>query len=342
MNNLFVCHSQCQLILATGLANGRFENDRNDLILFVDFNISEDFKQQLQNSFSNVLFLTGTYPAKNKKWKEKLSRYPKDIKACLSFMNVQYDRLFLVCNDCIPEYYILRKAKQLNHSIDCSWLEDGTHPYYRNIIQLSGLSKYKFTQKLREYILIYILGFKNLVDTKAPEMGQSKILTNAYLTYPGKERFIFKDKNIIEISNTEYAKGLSLLYPPQEKYTLPNNSILIAIDKLDTYKNIQMITNIINNILKENINKNIYYKYHPREEDSLAVLTNYSELDKSTAIENYLASSYGKDISVIGIKSTSLQSAKKLGFKAISYAREALEANQQMLSFYESIGIEIK
>ena len=42
MKNLYICHTQAQLILASGLALGRFRDDENDLILFVDFGIKDE------------------------------------------------------------------------------------------------------------------------------------------------------------------------------------------------------------------------------------------------------------------------------------------------------------
>lgn len=47
MNNLFVLHTQYNLILAIGLCKTELKNDTNDLILFEDFKITERYKEVL-------------------------------------------------------------------------------------------------------------------------------------------------------------------------------------------------------------------------------------------------------------------------------------------------------
>ena len=49
--NLFICHTQAQLILASGLALGRFKDDENLLMLFVDFGIKDELKGELPIAF---------------------------------------------------------------------------------------------------------------------------------------------------------------------------------------------------------------------------------------------------------------------------------------------------
>lgn len=342
MNNLFVCHSQYQLLLSTGLCSCRFINDINDIILFVDFKISNNLRNIILNNFSSVLFLKGAYPEENKKWRKKIIQYPKDIKLCTKFINKKYDRIFLVCDENIPEYYILKKAINLNSSIECCSLEDGSHQYYKNIVQLTGLAKYPLTRWLRKFTLKYILGFRGLVDFRAKEMGESHVLTSLYLTYPGQERSIFKNKNLIGITNNELKTGINTLYPPKNINSLMDNSVLIAMDKLDTYHSLDSIKKTILEICQEFKDRTIYYKYHPREEFELIELSEYIELDRYTAIENFYSSSLNKDIIIIGIKSTSLQTSKKLGFQTISYAQKSKELNQDIIRFYNNIGINVR
>ena len=54
MNNLFVLHTQYNLMLAIGLCKTEFENDKNDLILFEDFKIKDKFKSKLITLFNTV------------------------------------------------------------------------------------------------------------------------------------------------------------------------------------------------------------------------------------------------------------------------------------------------
>lgn len=72
MRNLFICHTQAHLILASGLALGRFKNDENLLILFVDFGIKDELKARLDKTFARTLYLQSIYPAEFNTAKAKL------------------------------------------------------------------------------------------------------------------------------------------------------------------------------------------------------------------------------------------------------------------------------
>ena len=72
MANLFICHSQAQLLLAISLSTARFTQDENDLILFTDFRLKDELRENLDLAFAQVLYRTGTFPASNKTWKEKV------------------------------------------------------------------------------------------------------------------------------------------------------------------------------------------------------------------------------------------------------------------------------
>ena len=54
-------------------------------------------------------------------------------------------------------------------------------------------------------------------------------------------------------------------------------------------------------------------EYHPRETEVLDIFCNEVELERSISMEGYLSCTSGKQLRVIGIKSTGLQTAKKNG-----------------------------
>ena len=177
MNNLFVCHSQANLLLAVSLSVGRFSSNTNDLILFQDFAMRDELKAVLQTCFSRVLFRSGTYPAIQKSWKEKIKRYPKDLKAIKVFIGkTMYDKVFEVCDDCIPEIYILKKTNRNNACVEQIWLEDGSYPYFRNTIDLSGFSSNSFTRWVRKCLLKYICAFGRFYDFRGMYMGANYLL----------------------------------------------------------------------------------------------------------------------------------------------------------------------
>lgn len=345
MNNLFVCHSQANLLLAVSLSVGRFSADANDLVLFQDFAMRDELKAVLQTCFSRVLFRSGTYPAIQKSWKEKMKRYPNDLKAINLFvLGVKYDKVFEVCDDCIPEIYILKQTYRNNACVEQIWLEDGSYPYFRNTVDLSGFSSNSFTRWVRKFLLKYICGFGCFYDFRGMYMGSNHLLKTIYLTFPGHQRKEYEGKTVEGITDLEFKHGLTIMYPPKLANTLDDKSCLIVMDKLDVYKDLSLVEKIVSAVVseQEELGRKVYYKYHPREESSLDALSSCHELSRFTGVENYYSANINKDLLIVGIKSTGLQNAKKLGFKVVSIAPLVNEADPNVLSFYSKIGIEIR
>ena len=73
MNQLFVCHTQYNLILAVGLSSSA-----DDMILFIDFNLTEKLRSKLEGHFKNCLFLAGNYPKKKLTSMDKLKKIEAD------------------------------------------------------------------------------------------------------------------------------------------------------------------------------------------------------------------------------------------------------------------------
>ena len=80
--NLFICHTQAQLILASGLALGRFKDDENLLMLFVDFGIKDELKERLNNTFTRTLYLQSIFPVEFNTTKAKFVGGKRNTKAC--------------------------------------------------------------------------------------------------------------------------------------------------------------------------------------------------------------------------------------------------------------------
>ena len=341
MTNLFVCHSQAQLLLAISLTTGRFAQDQNYLILFTDFKLNDELCDRLYSIFTRVLIRVGTFPSINKSWKEKFKRYPSDLKEIHNYVSRPFDKIFEVCDECIPELFILKYTYKKNPNAEYIWLEDGSYPYFRNTIDVSGFSTNKATRTIRKLLLKYIFGLGHFYDFRGYYMGANHILKKAYLTFPGKQRKEYNSKEIIGITNEEFCHGLTTMYPPLQEHRLPPNSILIVMDKLDVYKDLNKIEQSIKYVVTicRQKGEQVFYKYHPREESQLSALQNCDELSRFTGVENFYSANIGIPLTIIGIKSTGLQNAKKLGFKVISLSSAAGESDDNIISFYKKIGI---
>lgn len=339
MDNLYVLHTQYNLILATGLAINQPFNS-SDLILFCDFNLTEELKKKIYHVYKNVLILKGNYPKAELTKREKYKKISDDIKRIQEFVQIQYDEIFIVDDMCIQEMYALKCAYQYNKSITMSWIEDGSNAYFDIGVVSGGMGATRVRRTIRKYMFTFRYSLWGFYDL-GPCMGTHKRLTNVYALFPGAVRREHRLQNKIRISKKEFIDGMNFIYK-NTPVTFKDNSILIAIDKIDVYG--EKAENV-NAFLAEIVTKAkqaqriVYYKYHPRETQCLPALSECIELNRSIAFESYLTNSTTGKLEIIGFKSTALQTAKKIGYETISYIKQLEPNNTKISEFYESIGI---
>jgi hypothetical protein len=337
-----VVHTQYSLALTTGMSKVRFRDDINDLILFQDFRLTPELKDILNANFNKSLYLYGMFPKTNHSIMNRLKNYFNAINESNKFITSEYNRVFIVLDMNLPELRIMEMAYKLNSNVKFCALEDGSYPYFLNYVSAGGLDSNSFTRKVRELIFKYILSCGKFYNFEGRFMGANTWLREIYLTYKDYARDIYANKKKVEISSEEFQRGIDLLFP-RITTNISENAVLLILDKIDVYTDINKIRLLISELVLElsKKGKTIYYKYHPRENLSLAELKDCIELDKSIAIESYYKTLAGKNPLIIGIKSTGLQTAKKLGFNVISVAKIVNEHNPDVISFYDKIGITI-
>lgn len=342
MHNLFVVHTQYSLSLVMGMAKGRFNNDMNDLILFKDFKFTPEINETLNVNFNKSLQLEGAFPKSNTSLKNKLKNYLKAIRESEKFITSKYNRVFIVLDMNLPEMRIMKIAYKLNPEVNFIALEDGSYPYFLNYVTAGGLDSNQFARKFRKFLFKYLLGCGKFYSFEGRFMGANTWLKEIYLTYKDYARDIYDNKMKEEITTEEFKNGIDFLFP-QTATVISKNSVVLILDKLDVYADLDKIKLLISEmatVLSEK-GRTIYYKYHPRETSSLNELKYCVELDRNIAIESYYKSLVGHNPKIVGIKSTGLQTAKKMGFEVISLAKVANEHNSEVMSFYEKIGINI-
>lgn len=341
MKNIFVPHTQYNLIIAVALIEQQYRNDENTLILFTDFAVSEELKVFLNKYFAYILFLPGTYPAVNKKWSVKTKKIPEAIVQIKDFLHGSYDRLFWVCDTSVPEIWLLKKLHHKNDELEIRMLEDGSLPYFLNYSANTGLNKNALTRALRKCMGKMLFGkYYSYKDTNI--IGSSKWNQEYCLTYPNAVRSDFADKPALKIQDFFFQRAVKKIYCSCT-YEIKENSVLILMDKLDVYKDINIISAAIEEIVKiaTSNGKLVFYKYHPREESNLPILSKCNQIPKSIGVEGIYANNLNKKIKIIGIKSTGLQTASKSGFDVASIATLVGEENKDLLEFYAKIGIQI-
>lgn len=342
MRNLFIVHTQYNLILATGLSMTEYQEDENDLILFTDFYLNSKLDRILMNSYKRYMKLEGTvYPKREVSIKGKFYKIKNDNKKIKQFINKAYDRLFVVYSGNIQEEYAMKCAYKKNRQIDLAWLEDGGAAYFDNRTPgIGGMGSTFFKRFVRKISFTSLYGLGKFYDL--PErLGTHRMLKKAYLIYPDIAKIEYKDLEHIGISQQAFSSGVNMLYG-EEAYPFEHDSVLIVLDKLDIYGELkesvsELITKELQMAEKRGIK--VYYKYHPCETERLSVLENATELDRNIALEGYLSNSQDKCLKIVGLKSTALQMAKKMGYNTVSLIKHLEPENNEVIQFYEDIGI---
>lgn len=336
MKNLFILHTQYNIMLALSLISGRFKDDTNDLILFLDFSISDDLKYTLDINFNSVHYFQGTDSLKKENYIEKNKRYRKILSEFNCIINKPYDKVFIVDDMCIPEMYALKLCYKHNKNISMIWLEDGAIAYYSNGVKSYGMGNRKIIRVIRKIYFGLLWGLGRFYSLRRC-MGDHKLLKEGYFVFPQFVKKELNNKKITEIKSDEFLTGLNLMYGSQ---AILDKSVIIAMDKLDVYTDLNVINSAINELITQlkGYGYNIYCKYHPRENSSIDALEKAIELDKNCAIESYYNSC--KNLCVIGFKSTGLQTAKKLGVRAVSLINIIESQESRVKDFFYKIEIE--
>lgn len=346
MRNLFVCHTQAHLILSCGLALGRFKDAENHMILFQDFALKDELKERLDKVFTKILYLQSIYPQELNTFKEKLKNNPVNSRKMKVLMQQSYDKVFTVCDTIYPEQKCMQMAYKLNNKTDFCCLEDGIIAYYQNITVRGGFDRNTFLRFLRKAYFKYLKGIGSFYNRDFEEFGGSIYNKTIYCLYPDAVREPYKsERKLNQIIDDEYLQGLKAMYTTCE-LPIQSGDIILLMDMYATYKYPKKVKELVGTFIKENLakGKHIYCKFHPREMEKWDIFEGCETLEKTVGAESmYLSlADKAKDITVVGIKSAGIMSAKKLGFNTVSLFPDCGEENKELVKFFDAIGIEMK
>ena len=339
MAQLFACHTQYDLIMSLAIMEQYFSEDRNDLILFSDFCLSAEMKARLETQFSNTLIVQGEYSKDDQKYYKKFRSLRISLREIKKFLTNRYDRLFWKCDYSWPEIWLNKQLHKKNSTISIYWLEDGV--YF-----VIGKNAVNFKNNKVKTFIRFCLGkliFGNYYSFNGAGIGTSNWNEIYCLTYPQAVRSKYANKLFLEVNEDAYRFGMMTLYSGND-IKLSSDSIVLLIDKIDRYNNVDKLTSIISELISmcEKRKVNMYFKYHPRETEHIGELEeSCTEIDRSIGAEGIYASNIGERLKIVGIASTSLLSARKCGYEVYSLASIIGETNHDIDIFYEKIGIQL-
>lgn len=337
MNNLFVCHTQYDLLMSLAIMKQHFFNDKNDLVLFSDFTLNDDMKSVLEHSFANSIFLRGERTKYDSKYSHKASAYKKTYVQLNEFLAEYYDNLFWKCDYSWPEIWLNKKIHKKNEKLIIYWLEDGAYFVLDN--QVVDLKNNKLKFFLRQCIGKMLFG--KYYSFNGIGIGTSTWNNFYCLTFPDAVRDKYKSKPYISVSESSFGHAMTVLYRSCD-VEVDDGSVVLFLDKIDRYKILENVVHPIESLLQEceNMGVKLYYKYHPRENRKIEQLASRGiEINRSIGAEGLYSCNIGRKIKVVGIASTSLQTARKCGFEVYSMAQITGESNDDINRFYKKIGI---
>ncbi|PTV93032.1 hypothetical protein C8C76_15613 [Halanaerobium saccharolyticum] len=263
MNNIFLVHTPYHLMLSVGFAKQLVEQD-NFLIIFEDFDVSSVDTNNFSHLFKKIEILQGNLVLKDINIIKKIYLYYINIKKLKKIIKKRnFDKVFTFNNNIILDQKIFELVNQ-KRKCKVIYIEDGSAAYNQSYKECGNLKRKvkSLTKKaifnLNDYgQCVSILGLNNYID-------------ELFVLYPELIREELREKKVKKITDTQFADGAKLVYKNLfDEIEVSRNSIIVFLDKYEFVKTIQQnyfyILERIIEYSKEK-NKDVYFKYHPREE----------------------------------------------------------------------------
>ena len=337
--NLFVLHTQYNIILGVSYKEQYCLEDRNDLVVYAEFEITENWKRKLGELFNHVYYVRENFEVLKRglAFEKELKKQINDFDS--SHGELRYDRM-IISQDRPFEQVVFHKLKKVNPSIRCIAVEEDAYftATQRNSNIKSGMIctiKAGIKRIIREVNFGY-----NYVGNRITCYGSSKFISELYVNFPEEVRSELNGKDKLAVTADSIRKGIELLYGANSLDYPDGLSVIIASDLIERYRSPEIIVKLYSSITdycKDN-NMNVYFKYHPRAIKKLPSNDNIKELPLNTAIENILLSFNPGKTCIVGNMSTSVLTAKKLGFYTVSVVKLA-NPRKEVEDFFEHIGI---
>lgn len=344
MNNIFIMHTQFNLLLAIALKNQCFSNDKNVLLIHAEFELSNEMIAKLENEFSKVIVLQNNYTDFH-----KLKQF-KHIKKILKKLNFEelgiVDRVVLSQDNYIDTLLITKIHKSNDFEI-LAVEEDvyfGLDPetFNRRIKK----EQKSLTRKIYNFLLRLLFG-KNVFYQKCICYGCNSNIQKLYVFFPDSLRKELVHKETISINKTMFLNAIDVLLPAVDygnSLEPKQKTIFLFLDLVERYKNKDDVKEMIEKTIKysKSLNINVFVKYHPRETDKFIKIEENTifEIRNNIPAERVFSSlSDNRSAIFIGNKSTVVQMARYFGFKTISLITILDEDNNSCVLFFNKIGV---
>ena len=338
MRNLFILHTQYNIILGTGIVLSRYNNCQNDLILYAEFSVSDGYKKKLEKIFNHVLYIREKFEPlpigllnSERQLYQEFKTYKKSVLA--SFV---YDQV-IISQDRALERLIAGRCKKYNPKCIGSVIEEGV--YYSVDPKKNAPDYNPGWHTKRPYFLR-----KYTEERVAQDKNFNTFWNRLYVIFPNCVRTKLIKRELCGIEVNEIMLGVNSLYGDiQTELVDSQKYVLFFFDLLERYRHPESIKRIVERIVNESKNDGatVLLKYHPRETDQIQVGQQNGIIVIPSIIpaEKLLCDLHGKNVTVFGNATTSIIVAQKIGFKTISIAGIEGSNNFYMINKFKEMGI---
>lgn len=336
--NLYILHTQYNLILGVGVMLKFHQDEINDLIVYPEFSITTNMKTKLEKLFSKVYYVREKFEPVQRGLKN-INEVSQQVKKCRAFLSNPYDEV-IISQDRLFEDVICQDIKRANpHCIISAVEEDVYYSLNENSVdRLTVLQRVKSV--VRNIVVKISTGACLNTDEIKPCFGSSAYIDRIYVVFAKCVRNDLQEKQLVEFERFDIEKSIRNLYACKEKDSNQEYTVVIASDLIERYKEKEKVIqafSLIGEWCKEN-NVKMQIKYHPRETQKLQLGDRAVEIPYQVAIENLLMQWDSSKTAIIGNASTSIYMAKKMGYPVISILKMS-SGEKQIEEAYKKMGV---
>lgn len=340
MRNLFVMHTQYNLLSALAVSVQEYPEDVNDLAVIAEFNITEEHIERLNNVFHEVWILQSKFDDTG--LLHRMNVFQKKYSLSRKFLSQKYDRV-ITSEEEYFDALLVSKLKKKNNSLIWQSVEEDA---YYSVLSPKRVqpSRVRDTIKKIYYgILLPVLYGKNVCHEKITCYGSNSGIETLFLTFPQYVRKELEGKQKKELQTQYLVEATKKLYcGKQEECILEDNSVIFLSDLISRYVDSESVYERLTELFKtyKKLNYNLYIKYHPREAHPWQLPGEVKILPSKYPSELILAENMGKNIVCIGNISTAVFLSSKFGYKTYSLVKQSSDVqNMDVIHFFERIGI---
>lgn len=339
MEQLFVAQTPYHLLLSVSLVKDYGNKMNPVLLIHGNVLIKPKMLQDLSRVFKEVIIIKSVNSGHVKNVFKKYRGIFKGIKKIKRKINFSLINELFIFNN---KNLITRKIIQLADSggtCFINYVEDGSAAYS------SSRWEKNYKNLLKSYIFRIMYGLKEYGEI-VEVIGEANYIDKNIVMFPKLIRDELLGTPTEAIKKARFISAIDLLYKDDfGKYNIKNNSVILFldlsafIDRL-SYNYKSQVTQIIN--FYNDMGKNIYVKYHPRETDYYINkdLQNVQIIDQHIPSEVIMRSS-SKDTTIISSVSTTLITARLFqeNIKPISFIKVLKYEDKNLINLFKKFNI---